>query len=89
MEKVNVSKHPTLEIISETEPNDQRTNYTSYNPRVRIPDSNSKLYKKSTQQLPVASHRNDGHLNQGYATNSQSSIHRDGSTPSVGGYVHC
>lgn len=87
MEKVHVSRPPTLEVISETEPhsfNAHRTNYNSPT-NVHLPSDSSKMYVKSTNQLP--SQRNDSRINQGYAGNSQSSINQNGSTPSVGGYV--
>lgn len=88
MEKINISKHPSLAVISETEPssyNAQRTNYHSHNPphvHVQLPDS--RMYKKTTIR---PSPTNDGHINQGYAGNSQTNINRESSTPSVGGYV--
>lgn len=88
MEQLHVSKNPTLEIISETEPhsyNVQGTNYYSHNPtqvHVQLPDS--RIYKQSPNRLQQSI---DGQVNQGYAGNSQSSINRDGSTPSVGRYV--
>lgn len=89
MDKLHVSKNPTLEIISETEPhsyNAQRANYHSHNVtqvHVQLPDS--RIYHKSTNR--IQSRSIDGQINQGYVGNSQNSINRDSSTPSVGGYV--
>lgn len=87
MEKGHVSRPPTLEVISETEPhsyNARRTNYNSPNEtHVQMPSDSTKIYNKSTKQLP--SQRNDSRINQGFAGNSQGSINQNGSTPSVGG----
>lgn len=79
MEKSHVSKNPTLDVISEVEPhsyNAQRSNYS--NPKQQVTISDSRIYVNSTH---------DGQINQGYVGNSQSSLNRDGSTPSVRGYV--
>lgn len=80
MEKKHVSKNPSLEVISEIEPqsfNAQRTNYNAHHSRhVQLMDS--RVYIKSPPP-------NDGNINQGYAGNSQNSINRESSTPSVGG----
>lgn len=85
MEKKHVSKNPSLEVISETEPHSyhvHRSNYNSHNPtHVQLPDS--RMYNKSTNRVQPSTHV--GHMNQGYSGNSQSSINREGSTPSVGG----
>lgn len=88
MDKSRVSKHPSLEVISEIEPNSyssQRTHYTnSHHPRnVQLPNE---IYEKSTIQLPSSSPQN-GHINLGYSGSSQNSIQLEGSTPSVSGYV--
>lgn len=91
MEKLNVKKSPTLEVISEVEPHSYngRTNYN----RHPAPMTSVKAYSTSTNPLPPQTH--GGRFNQGYAgssqnsiiRDSQNSINRDGSTPSVGGYV--
>lgn len=81
MEKPHVSRNPTLEVISEIEPhpsNVQRTRYGDLHPKQHVRISDTRIYINAT---------NDGHINQAYSANSQTSINRDGSTPSIGGYV--
>lgn len=88
---MHVSKNPSLEVISETEPNSynaQRTNENSHNPQnhlhAHVP--NPIVYNQSTSRM--SPQNKDGHINQGFSGNSQSSINREGSTPSAGGYVN-
>lgn len=84
MEQIHASKNPSLEVISEGEPssyNTQRTNYHSHNPpHVQFTDSIT--YEKSSNR---SSSSNGGRINQGYNGDSQNSINREGSTPSIGG----
>ncbi|KAG4066564.1 hypothetical protein HA402_007200 [Bradysia odoriphaga] len=88
MEKLNVSKNPTLEVISEIEPHTYNAGRTHYNRQAQMTTAN--VYRTSTNQLSSQVH---GRTNQGYTGSSQSSINRDsqnsinrdGSSPSVGG----
>lgn len=92
MEKLTVSKNPTLEAISEIETHAYNAGRTNYN-RQQPAQVNTTVYRTSTD--PLAPQTHVGRMNQGYAGSSQTSINRDsqnsvnrdGSTPSVGGYV--
>lgn len=90
MEKLNVNKNPTLEVITEVEPHSYNAERMHYN-RHPAPTTSVNVYRTSTNHPQTHGSR----TNQGYAVssqssinrNSQNSINRDGSTPSVGGYV--
>lgn len=88
--KMHVSKNPSLEVISEAEPNSynaQRINDNNHNrhSHIHVQMQDSINYNQSTSRLSPSN--KDGRINQGYSGNSQSSINREGSTPSAGGYV--
>ncbi|KAJ6645896.1 hypothetical protein Bhyg_01105 [Pseudolycoriella hygida] len=83
MEKTHVSKHPSLDAISEHEPHSYNSHRSNYNNATHVQFADDRIYKPSTNRSPPT--LRDSHINQGYNGNSQSSINRDGSTPSVGG----